>query len=224
MQPSLGPILSKLIALDPGSFAKIYGKDFPIRLDETDIYEQQLKVAEYTFGAPLFVYIGGGIVAIIQTVGLFFAFGAKNVQIEIIGLRVRLPLPYPPPLLVKSPFSSFIRVCMHRKVMMHLNCAVVPFLAFVIYLCLRGFNAVFNTLGFILLPCITQFFDAHRTAMVSEIWPVKKKSVTALQRVIAVTIRLGPVVLTSVFTVGLAMTLLDSEFAALGHVVMVISG
>jgi len=175
---------------------KTFGENFPIQLNETETCERQRQVAAYTFVQPLFVYIGGGICAFIQILGLFFDFGTKNVRVQITGLRV----------------------------VMYLNSAVVPFLAFVIYLTLYAFNAFYNGLGFVLLPCVVHYFDASRTAMVSDIWPVKKNAQTAVQRYIAVALRLGPVVLSSVFTIGLAMSMISYEFRLVGLILMVVSG
>eukprot|EP00966_Prymnesium_polylepis_P327433 7383318-Prymnesium_polylepis.3 len=206
-----------------GSLVKTFGENFPIQLNETETYERQRQVAAYTFVQPLFVYIGGGICAFIQILGLFFAFGTKNVRVQITGLRVRPPHPSAPAAAFEVALALVVPF-VFPKVVMYLNSAVVPFLAFVIYLTLYAFNAFYNGLGFVLLPCVVHYFDACRTAMVSDIWPVKKNAQTAVQRYIAVALRLGPVVLSSVFTIGLAMSMISYEFRLVGLILMVVSG
>mmetsp|Transcript_56006 Transcript_56006/g.98932 ORF Transcript_56006/g.98932 Transcript_56006/m.98932 type:complete len:210 (-) Transcript_56006:167-796(-) len=96
------------------------------------------------------------------------------------------------------------------RVIMLIDSVVIAYFVYVAYLCMIAVNITQNLIAFALIPMIIQYIFAMSYISASDIWPTED---TSSLRVL--TTRLIPLLLPSVFSLGLAMYLAEQEVAGL---------
>jgi len=166
--------------------------NFPISFNQTEIFWRQMRLAEKIWQSSGVVFVTVGICAIVQAIGLYFAVCGR-VNVWMGGV----------------------------KVMLYVQSFVVPFYIFIIYQTTFAVNIAHNILGFILMPACIQYGFAVYFAITSDVWAMAKGE-GAFQYYLSLFGRLAPLVLFSLFMLGLSLN--RAEMGSAGLILMALSG